>query len=196
MKVKRFFAPDMRQAIQKVREDQGPDAVILSNRQVEGGIEIIAAIDYDDSLMNPPAEAAADTVAADQADTTTVSDKPATAPTGVNWTQDPAIVSMREEISQLRGLLENQLAHLAWHDRERREPLNAAVMRRLTSMELHRDLIEQVAAPCVHACDDEHAQQLALTELAASLPIADYDFLDQGGIVALVGSSGDRRAHV
>ena len=43
MNVKRFFAPDMRQAIRLVREAQGPDAVILSNRKVEGGIEIIAA---------------------------------------------------------------------------------------------------------------------------------------------------------
>ena len=51
MKVKRFFAPDMRQAIRKVRDEQGPDAVILSNRQVEGGIEIIAAVDYDASLF-------------------------------------------------------------------------------------------------------------------------------------------------
>ena len=36
MKMKRYFAPDMRQAIRKVREDQGPDAVILSNRRVNG----------------------------------------------------------------------------------------------------------------------------------------------------------------
>ena len=32
MKIKRFFAKDMRQAIRNVREELGPDAVILSNR--------------------------------------------------------------------------------------------------------------------------------------------------------------------
>ncbi len=52
MKMKRYFAPDMRQALRKVREDQGPDAVILSNRQVDGGVEIIAAVDYDQALVN------------------------------------------------------------------------------------------------------------------------------------------------
>jgi len=51
MKVKRFFAPDMRQAIRMVREEQGPDAVILSNRRVDGGVEIVAATDYSEELF-------------------------------------------------------------------------------------------------------------------------------------------------
>ncbi len=50
MKIKRFLADDVRQAIQQVREQLGPDAVILSNLQINGGIEIVAAIDYDESL--------------------------------------------------------------------------------------------------------------------------------------------------
>lgn len=52
MKIQRFFAADMRRTILKVREAMGPDAVILSNKRVEGGIEIVAAIDYDDSLLS------------------------------------------------------------------------------------------------------------------------------------------------
>lgn len=51
MKIKRFQAEDVRTTIRKVRETLGPDAVILSNKRVNGGIEIIAAIDYDESLM-------------------------------------------------------------------------------------------------------------------------------------------------
>ena len=51
MKIQRFFAADMRRTILKVRESMGPDAVILSNKRVEGGIEIVAALDYDDSLL-------------------------------------------------------------------------------------------------------------------------------------------------
>ena len=52
MKVKRFFASDMRQAIQQVREALGADAVILSNRSVPNGVEILAAVDYDAELIN------------------------------------------------------------------------------------------------------------------------------------------------
>ena len=51
MKIKRFFARDMRQAIRLVREELGPDAVILSNRRVEGGVEIVSAVDYDEALL-------------------------------------------------------------------------------------------------------------------------------------------------
>ncbi len=51
MKMKRFVDTNMRQVLRQVREDQGPDAVILSNRRVEGGIEIIAAVDYDEALV-------------------------------------------------------------------------------------------------------------------------------------------------
>ena len=51
MKIKRFLAPDMRQAMRDVRAEQGAEAVILSTRRLEEGIEIIAAVDYDESLM-------------------------------------------------------------------------------------------------------------------------------------------------
>lgn len=51
MKIKRFIAKNMREAIRQVREEQGADAVILSNRRVNGGIEVVAAVDYDEALM-------------------------------------------------------------------------------------------------------------------------------------------------
>jgi len=41
----------MRHVLRRVREEQGADAVILSNRRVEGGIEVIAAVDYDEALI-------------------------------------------------------------------------------------------------------------------------------------------------
>ena len=52
MKMKRYFAPDSRQALRMLRDEQGPDAVILSNRRVNGGVEIIAAMDYEDSMVS------------------------------------------------------------------------------------------------------------------------------------------------
>ncbi|GAB6040235.1 flagellar biosynthesis protein FlhF [Endothiovibrio diazotrophicus] len=56
MKIKRYFAPTMREAIRLVRQEQGADAVILSNRPVSGGVEIVAAVDYDEALLNPQPE--------------------------------------------------------------------------------------------------------------------------------------------
>ena len=47
MKAKKFFAPTMQQALKKVTEQMGPDAVVLANRKVNGGVEVITALDYD-----------------------------------------------------------------------------------------------------------------------------------------------------
>ncbi|GGO85022.1 flagellar biosynthesis protein FlhF [Marinobacterium nitratireducens] len=47
MKVKRIFAPDMRQAMRRVREEIGPDAVIVSNHRVAGGVEVVAAHEHE-----------------------------------------------------------------------------------------------------------------------------------------------------
>jgi len=42
MNVKQFFAANAREALHQVKREIGTDAVILSNRRVEGGVEILA----------------------------------------------------------------------------------------------------------------------------------------------------------
>jgi flagellar biosynthesis protein FlhF len=42
MKVRKYTARSSRDALRQVREDLGPDAVILANRMVKGGVEILA----------------------------------------------------------------------------------------------------------------------------------------------------------
>lgn len=50
MKVQRFFAKTMAEALKQVSHEMGPDAVILSNRRVDGGVEIVTALDYDENM--------------------------------------------------------------------------------------------------------------------------------------------------
>jgi len=45
MQVKRFVAANMRLALKMVREEMGPEAVILSNKRVADGVELLIAID-------------------------------------------------------------------------------------------------------------------------------------------------------
>jgi len=47
MKVRRFTASSMQKALKTVRDEMGPDAVILSNHRVNGGVEIIVAQNYE-----------------------------------------------------------------------------------------------------------------------------------------------------
>jgi flagellar biosynthesis protein FlhF len=51
MNIRRFVAPDMREALAAIRAELGADAVMLSTRKLSTGVEVIAAIDYDDSLL-------------------------------------------------------------------------------------------------------------------------------------------------
>ncbi|MGH8052377.1 MAG: flagellar biosynthesis protein FlhF [Stenotrophomonas sp.] len=57
MKIKRFVAADMRTAMNLVRKEHGPDAVILSNRRIEEGVEIVAAAHYDETAVQHALEA-------------------------------------------------------------------------------------------------------------------------------------------
>ncbi|MEW9797527.1 flagellar biosynthesis protein FlhF [Alteromonas sp. CYL-A6] len=45
MKIRRFFGKDMREALSQVKAELGSDAVIMSNRKMADGIELVAAYD-------------------------------------------------------------------------------------------------------------------------------------------------------
>ncbi|MCA1979399.1 MAG: flagellar biosynthesis protein FlhF, partial [Thiobacillus sp.] len=54
MNVKRIVAKTSREAMRQLREVLGPDAVILSNRAVEGGVEVLAMPADAIASMAPP----------------------------------------------------------------------------------------------------------------------------------------------
>lgn len=198
MKIKRFFAADMRQAIAMVREEQGPDAVILSNRRVDGGVEIISATEYDDVAMRQDGQSrevdqlqyethAADMRAARQ--------EPVARPvadnrSSVEWSQDPAITAMQNEIRSLRFLMENQLSTLAWSDLARSNPVTASLLQRLSDLgikpEISRDIVTRVES----TADIEHGWRQVMGLLAHSIDVTDDDILSAGGVVAVVGPTG------
>ena len=71
MRIKRTFAPTMREALALVKQEQGPDAVILGNKKVPGGVEILSAVDFDhqqsDAYQGNPAAAMGNPAATAQA---------------------------------------------------------------------------------------------------------------------------------
>lgn len=202
MKIKRYFAKDMRQAIREIREEQGPDAVILSNRRVNNGIEIIAAIDYDESIFNEmayqksPQKPAYDLEPPEAAEQEEVRFEPEQAKksqgkqAGVEWFEDPAIRDMKNEIKNLRGILENQLSSLALADRTRNQPGFAGVLHRLTQLGISADISEHLISQLDLSDDLEQAWRQVLAILAHKIKVTDDDILTQGGVVALVGPTG------
>src|SRR6185369_4707520 len=51
MKIKTYTARDMKAALRQVRDEQGPDAVILATRHFAGGVEVSIAVEPDAALL-------------------------------------------------------------------------------------------------------------------------------------------------
>lgn len=105
MRIKRFIASDMRTALRMVRDEQGPDAVILSNRPCAEGVEVVSATDYDEALVHQalraaaPALAAVPTAAVPEMPEPVTAPKPAPAVAAVAAIAAPAPPPVRETLA-------------------------------------------------------------------------------------------------
>lgn len=50
MKIRRFVGKDMRSALAQIKDELGIDAVIMSNKKIPEGVELMAAVDYSQSV--------------------------------------------------------------------------------------------------------------------------------------------------
>jgi len=201
VKIKRFFAKDIRETLRQVREELGSDAVILSNQPASGGIEIVAAMDYDESLVNgmgglprksteakrkPAREAGARAVSGTAVEAASEPD----AGQKIIWAQDPAMLAMGRELKSLRALLERQMSGLAWGEMGRRHPLRAKLMRHLMDLDLSPALCQRMAGAAPEDVKFERAWRHSLALLAHKLPVTGDDILSRGGVAALIGPTG------
>jgi len=107
------------------------------------------------------------------------------------WSQEPTLVAMRNEITNLRGMLEQQLTGLAWNDLKKNNPLRAKLIKQLLELGFGPELANQVIQSSESQSDDyRKAWQMTLSSLAEKLPIQDDDVALSGGVVALVGATG------
>lgn len=242
MKIKRFTAETMRDAIRMVRETWGPDAVILSNKKLGNGVEITAAIDFEEEEVERLAAEMAQAPAATEAtvQTTTqatiqsvnqvrparpeaatqrqaatyasprsshasslLSPSPSTeSPSMGNPAPDSPVAAghgnvstdmlsdLRQEISDLRGLIEGELTQMAWREIGQRNPRKAALMHKLNSLGLKRELCTKLVSQNAMHEDDDAAWKQALIELASMLTESDHQLLETGGTYAIIGSTG------
>ncbi|MFK8016222.1 MAG: flagellar biosynthesis protein FlhF [Gammaproteobacteria bacterium] len=222
MKIKRFSAKTMRHALRQVREEQGPDAVILSNRSVEGGVEVVAAVDYDETLIG---RAVADVESAVSASSVDTADEPKAEPlpvaepaepisqprfesflkvaesvaesmtpppaaTQLDLSKDATVGALREDMANMRSLLEDQLSTLVWNKQARQDPKRTRSLRRLSALGIDADVARSVADQAVKLHGPENACRQILNVLAATLPVASEDLCNSGGVYAVVGPTG------
>ncbi|HEY7639236.1 MAG TPA: flagellar biosynthesis protein FlhF [Steroidobacteraceae bacterium] len=191
MKIKHYRAADMRQALRQVRDAQGPDAVILSSRRISGGVEVVAAVDYDVDV-----------------ETSEVDSEPARIESRIPTAADYAALAQRfqggqehqqfsdlppdanEELRTLRRMLETQLATLAWNDLSRRAPIQTELLRQLTVLGLAHDLAGELVSQLPQRLELAEAHRLALAMLARRIETVGERWMESGGVIAMVGPTG------
>jgi flagellar biosynthesis protein FlhF len=200
MKIKRFQAADVRQAIREVRDVLGPDAVILSNTRVDGGVEIVAATDYDERQFKRQHVQAEPRPANNNAvadETLKVEINPSAQPRTSDvkpqqniWSQEPTLVQMRKEISSLKEMLHNQLSDLTWKDMERQNPTQVQLLQRHLSMGMQVDIAKEISNQIKGIEDLELAWRKSLGLIANRINIQENDVISNGGIFAFIGPTG------
>ena len=217
MNVKKFIGATSRDALRKVREALGPDAVILSNRQADGVVEILALANDDAaSLASPPpasdmaqprpqlqtqfavpqrpsaAPAPRQAPAAEAVDMARMQQMMASALAHVKENAAAEMNGMMNEIRAMRGMMETQLAEISWGSTQQREPQKNVVLREMLaagfSASLARYLIDKLPA----GLDGAQSLRWIKTVLSRNLnAVANEDaMLEQGGVFALVGPTG------
>ncbi|HEX4377872.1 MAG TPA: flagellar biosynthesis protein FlhF [Steroidobacteraceae bacterium] len=229
MKMKRYVAADMRSALRMIRDEQGPDAVILSSRPTAAGVEVCAAVDIElaigQSAMVENAalkqieratlqqlERGAVREAAEAAPQLLAPQPPAVQPIAAlpfvvkHATPSDDIVQLStrsqpvaqsvvdssaigEELRSLRGLLEQQLAALAWNDFTRREPLKARALTDLANLGLDRALARAIVDEMPADVNSEQAQRMPYALLGRRIQICAAP-LERRGALALIGPPG------
>ena len=213
MNVKKFTAATSREALRKVRDALGPDAVILSNRPVDGVVEILALANDDVASIaapahgtemaqaapalhiNPPEGYANRRAPQPQPDSVDLAQMSSMMAAAIAHAKDTAAVEMSgmmSEIRAMRGLMETQLAAISWGTTQQREPEKAGVLREMLaagfSATLARYLIEKMPS----GKDAAESMRWIKTVLCRNLTsMTDEDeVLEKGGVFALVGPTG------
>lgn len=103
--------------------------------------------------------------------------------------------TVMNELSAMRGMMEEQFAGLVWGDRQRRSPLHGALTKRLFSAgfsaQLVRTVVDNLPAELAEGSFDG-ACDWAESVLAGNLPVLDSEdaLMERGGVFALMGPTG------
>ncbi|WP_420956966.1 flagellar biosynthesis protein FlhF [Burkholderia gladioli] len=103
--------------------------------------------------------------------------------------------TVMNELSAMRGMMEEQFAGLVWGDRQRRSPLHGALTKRLFSAgfsaQLVRTVVNKLPAELAEGSFDG-ACDWAESVLAGNLPVLDSEdaLMERGGVFALMGPTG------
>lgn len=209
MNAKKFVGATSREVLYKVKKALGEDAVIIANRAVDQGVEVLAVSGaaFGTAADDAPAAAAVQPVRRSRqpaVEALAAENQPAAPRQEIQVREaaaEPAVAAARPahpavdgilgEIQRMRGLLQGELAALAVNDLQRRNPAATAILGELLcagfSPATARALVAKL--PAGEAPDMLRRRVTSALEQQLKIAAAD-DMIEQGGVFALVGPTG------
>lgn len=193
--MKSFVASDMRTALRMVREALGEDAVILSNRRVASGVELVAASEMPpEAAPAPQAPRAAAPAARGYADVMQAAAPSHEFAEPRRGGDHAAWLQMQQELRAMRDLMEQQYSNFSWQQYRSQKPAQAAMWRRLQRLGLGaalvRELLDEPGAEGGAGAKANEVWQQLMTRLSARIPVLADDVVQRGGTFAFIGPTG------
>ncbi len=205
MNVKKFIAPTSREALRKVRNELGDDAVILSNRNVDGQVEILAMSDSMLGSIMPEQAKPQATIGAPQFNSKAHLDDSKSSSTESTWDGNQVaqaaqlvrdsqteMAMMMNEIRSMRGALENKMSEISWMGMQQKAPHKADILRELLatgfSASLARHLVDRMPESESAVAGLEWIKSVLVKNMSAINN--ENEILERGGVYALVGPTG------
>jgi flagellar biosynthesis protein FlhF len=209
MQIRKFFGENTRDVLKQVRDALGANALVLSNRQVAGGIEIMAVAEREAHVLSDtvsvtspsspepaPIEKSIATLTEKTAGTMP-SPSPALKPARTARPREmaanhPLYEALSQQLKVMRSLLESQLSGFAWGELARRDPIKAELMRTLLGAGFSPQLSRQLVDAMPKGVDHDKGLKWLKAALAHNLRVVEpgADFITRGGVYALVGPTG------
>lgn len=209
MKVKRYLAATSREALRKVKADLGAEAIILSNRKTDSGVEIMALADTDmtslveaqqtENLKSQEKSKSANSEN-DYVHRSPVYGSQNVLPNTGNETaeripenvlSEEFVQTLMKEIHAMKCTLEDQLATVAWGNNAQRNPEKMKVLRALLNAGFSPLLSRRLVDKLSEGLDYELSMKQAVSALTFNLHTAsDDEMIQKGGVYALVGATG------
>ena len=208
MNAKKFIAVNSREALKLVRIELGEDAVILSNRKVGDGVEIVAMAGAELSRLSEthsnetkPSTPNSSTPVLNQKILTQamalgaktintniqqefITEKQ-DAPKEISSSEQTGILS---EIKTMHSIMQEQLACMAWGDMQQRDPKRSALIREIINVGFSPALSRQLLEKMPVNADKAWVQRLLGHNIRVTP--ANEDVVTRGGVYALVGPTG------
>ena len=182
MKTRRFFATTTREALNQVKEALGPDAVILSNRSVNNGVEILASHEDDFALAIEESRNIADQQFLQPDEEVINTEEPS--PQDINVLMD--------EIRAMRGSLETQFSALTALKNEQQSSVKSKLLSELLAIGFSGAFARYLTKKAPADIELESCLSWAKSTFQRNLFFMSNEgqFLEEGGVFALVGPTG------